>query len=139
MEEDRRQRELDREANKEEKQKDREDRMQANLLVASVMSRILPGTSELVRTPKLRNVQVQFLPEEGSQPYPLMVTLASLPTLLSELREYTQVPEASGIVWERGDSRTVLISNIDQIEFSADVVKVVTVQKSGKTYFKLSH
>ena len=57
----------------------------------------------------------------------------------SELREYTQVPEASGIVWERGDSRTVLISNIDQIEFSADVVKVVTVQKSGKTYFKLSH
>ena len=48
MAEELRQRELDREAAKEEKQRDREDRMQSNLLLAGVLSRILPGSSEKI-------------------------------------------------------------------------------------------
>ena len=99
MEEDRRQRELDREAAKEEKrrdreekQRDREDRMQANLLMAGVMSRILPGAAE--NTPGhggnpqgmsgnlKRQVEVQYHPEEGSQPFPVVLTLSTLSVLL---------------------------------------------------------
>ena len=94
FEEDRAQRQLDREAASEEKQKDREERLQSQLLVAGVLSRLLPGSTNLTGVDKLeesqksdegakhKNVEVQFKPEEGSEPFPLIISLTSLPALL---------------------------------------------------------
>ena len=86
MEEDRRQRELDREASKEEKQKDRdrarEDNLQSNLLIAGVLARILPGASDQVEKTKPKNLEVQYKPANGSEPFPLAVSLSTLSSLL---------------------------------------------------------
>ena len=157
MAEELRQRELDREAAKEEKQQDREDRMQSNLLLAGVLSRILPGSSELVSMPRPRRIKIQYEPDDGSQPLPMMFTLTTLSSLLRlkaiyvkgiitkdffrDLKEYTQVSNVSGIVWEDGEMETtVLVSDIDHMKFNkASIAKVVVVKKGSNSYFKLSN
>ena len=64
------------------------------MLVAGVLSRLLPGSTDLSGVQKSeesqkseegekqKNVEVQFKPEEGSEPFPLILSLTSLPALL---------------------------------------------------------
>ena len=94
FEEDRTQRQLDREAAREEKQKDRDERLHSQMLVAGFLSRLIPGSTEMSgfhkseesqksdKSDKSRNVEVQFKPEEGSEPFPLILSLTTLPVLL---------------------------------------------------------
>ena len=89
MEMEARQRELDREAKEadrevkeREKEKDRQLARENGILFASAIARILPGASGCAEKKSKKNLNFQFIPEEGSEPFPLLVSLTSLPSLL---------------------------------------------------------
>ena len=46
--------------------------------------------------------------------------------------------DVTGIVWENENRRIVVVTNLDQIKFVTDIVKVKVIVKSGKSYFKIS-
>ena len=76
--------EADREAKEKEKEKDRQLARENGILFASAIARIVPGLGAsgcAEKTPK-KNLNFQYIPEEGSEPFPLLVSLTSLPSLL---------------------------------------------------------
>ena len=85
MEEEVRQRELDRELRVTESRAAREVTQQNNLLVAGVLSRLLPGGGAHDVIEKKKDVEVQFEPNEGSQPFPMILSLTTLEALLRSI------------------------------------------------------
>ena len=82
MEEEVRQRELDRELRVTESRAAREVTQQNNLLVAGVLSRLLPGGEAHDIPKKKKDVEVQYEPNEGSEPFPTILSLTTLQELL---------------------------------------------------------
>ena len=55
------------------------------------------------------------------------------------MKDYTQVSDVAGIVWDKEPGGTpILVSSLAQITFSEDVTKVTVVKKGGRNYLKLS-
>ena len=82
MEEEARQRELDHEVRVTESRAAREVTQQNNMLVARVLSRLLPGGGAHGIPEKKKDVEVQFEPDEGSEPFPWILSLTTLQALL---------------------------------------------------------
>ena len=84
---DKHQRELDREEKQKDREAAREFARESNIVLASVISRIIPGASSsssetaITRHGK-KCVELQYHPEVGSEPFPLLVTLTTLQGLL---------------------------------------------------------
>ena len=81
-EEERRQREIERNETREDKEKDREDRKQSQMLMAGVFSRLIPGGSTDLGQLNNKNIELQYEPDSGSEPFPKIVTLSTLSALL---------------------------------------------------------
>ena len=83
-EEERRQREIERNETREDKDKDREDRKQSQMLMAGVFSRLIPGGSTPTDLGQRNNkdIKLQYKPDNGSEPFPMIVTLSTLSALL---------------------------------------------------------
>lgn len=141
--------EVAREAKEKENEKDRQLARENGILFATAIARIVPGLGASGCDAKThqKNLNLQYIPEEGSEPFPLLVSLTSLPSLLrfvflrilhfiltffSELKSYTNSLDVVGIVWEGS-----VITAVEQFTFTSDKVKVTVVKKGGKSYFKL--
>ena len=53
-------------------------------------------------------------------------------TFFSELKSYVNSLDVVGIVWDGS-----VLTDLEQFTFTSDHVKVVIVEKGGKTYLKL--
>ena len=141
--------EVAREAKEKENEKDRQLARENGILFATAIARIVPGLGASGYDAKThqKNLNLQYIPEEGSEPFPLLVSLTSLPSLLrfvflrilhfiltffSELKSYTNSLDVVGIVWEGS-----VITAVEQFTFTSDKVKVTVAKKGGKSYFKL--
>jgi hypothetical protein len=50
--------------------------------MATVIAKIFPANSGIVEKTKLKNIEVQYKPETGSEPFPLMASLSTLSALI---------------------------------------------------------
>ena len=144
FEDDRWQRALDREEKHKDREEARERTRESNLLFAGVLSRLIPGSSngnvdsDASRVAANRQVDIQYYPETGSEPFPLTVTITTLQVLLSDLKQYTGISEVNGIALEKEGESPKLISSIVHLDFVSDTINLQLVKKGGKFYFKLS-